>query len=249
MKVKTYITGKLYAEAKRDKWLNSLTYFVYLSANFRHKKFRVDQVTTLKKTTLYKHLEILQAKGLITRDKGVITLKSNKQFQGVFKLFTTKTDLHDIRNFLKQVPSISNIFYQIKIEAKKTYFRTLSENLHKENNNNTKSGAIRLNRFIKLREKKHRNPLKEHKVCLSIAGFARLNNLSQATACKLRKQISYLTDNLLQSKRDYLKVYDGECDKTLLKCFKENLPFVKLGLNCLFIDLATTYSLKVPDFA
>ena len=113
----TRIHGKMYYEAYEQGWMPSLAYFVYLSVNFPHKRFKVEE-TGLNTKVLYKHLNILREKGLLTYKNGLVTIISNKKiiqkyhFNSGFRLFTKETTLKGIKQFLKSVPIISNLYRQ-----------------------------------------------------------------------------------------------------------------------------------------
>lgn len=191
--MKTYINGHLYFKAHQEGWLTSLAYFIHWSALYRHKRFNIRNKKN--KTTLYKHLHILQQKGLLTYQDSVVTLLSNKSinvlFGGKEKLFTNKTQLTAIKKFLSIVPSLSNLSAQDRKESIRDEFRKLMQN------KGLVSKSV-YNAFKRKRKKfKSAKDFKiwvegDYKITLSNNGICKVQNCCYQTAVKKKRVLAEL---------------------------------------------------------
>ena len=202
MKVsKVYLTGQLYYTARQDKWLVSLSYYIYLSYLFPHKKLTVKEYLQKNKKhndkTLYKHLNILIEKGLCFKNDEIYTLASNdvlkliyrnsgeiKQgIKGKFKLFISNEnvlrDVNRIKYFLKTIPLISNLYAQQKKELIKDKFRTIEHRLK----NNEYISLKEYKSYLKFIKKN--NTCEKSKIQISIKGTKKVIQAgSEHTAVK-----------------------------------------------------------------
>lgn len=194
--MKQYINGKLYYQAREGHWLPSLAYYIYLCSKYSHKRFNVAEAIKsykLKESNVYKHIAILESKGLIfhcaNKPKGNYILASHKDvttlYKGKIRLFTNKTEnINEIKAFLKNVPLISNIYQQAKAIVKRDYYRSIKQDLE--------SGRfVSMKDLRKLRnyEKKHgeaRLKNEDPNLRISINGTMRILGVSNKTAIKGR---------------------------------------------------------------
>jgi hypothetical protein len=187
----TRIHGKMYYDAFKHGWMPSLAYFVYLSVNFPHKRFKVEE-TGLNTKVLYKHLSILREKGLLTYKNGVVTIISNKKiihkyhFNSGFRLFTKENTLKGIKQFLKSVPIISNLYRQKKmIEVKENFRRTYA---HLKHNPLAKVKVKAYKALLKFTESHDIQDIRPIQMSLHKAG--EILECSKPTAVKIRKYLN-----------------------------------------------------------
>lgn len=136
--IRVRIPGKLYAKAFHEKWLPSLSFFVYLSKSHSGKNyyFRKNEKTKMIKgisekfgiglTQVCKHLKILSDNGLVTfYEKEMRLISNQKLIAGKCKYIFVPKDISsykDIKIFLNAIPILSNIVNQEKaIERIKRY--------------------------------------------------------------------------------------------------------------------------------
>lgn len=204
----TRIHGKMYYDAFKHGWMPSLAYFVYLSVNFPHKRFKVEE-TGLNTKVLYKHLSILREKGLLTYKNGVVTIISNKKiiqkyhFNSGFRLFTKEKTLKGIKQFLKSVPIISNLYRQKKmIEVKENFRRTYT---YLESNPKAKVGMKAFRALKKFQKDNDIHDIRPIRLSLHKAG--KVLDCSKPTAVKIRK---YLNDvGIARYQRNFKLVKEG----------------------------------------
>ena len=217
-KEKVYITGHLYAKAREENWLTSLAYFMSFSICFPHKRFHLSKLKGRRQSTTYKHLHILQSKGLLTYNNGIISLISNKalqeKYEGKFKIYTRFRSVDKIKQFLKIIPSLSNLHYQKRADEKRQNLRKIKHKMDSGKGFVTMADIKSVERFVK---KKSVKQLKANfGIHLSIDGFCRINNVSKRTAVRQRKFLNNY--NLAESFRNR---------KILKKFQKQEIPHLR----------------------
>ena len=141
------IPGKLYAQAFQEKWLPSLSFFVYLSKSHSGKNyyFRKNEKTKLIKslsekhnigiTQISKHLRILSDHGLIKFYENEMRLIKNRDLipARCKYIFVPKniSSYKDIKIFLNAIPIISNIVNQEKAIKRIKRYNYISEQANK----------------------------------------------------------------------------------------------------------------------
>jgi hypothetical protein len=260
MKVKKiYLTGQLYYQAKTEKWLVSLSYYVYLSYLFPQKKFSVKQYMEKNKKhhdkTLYKHLNILTLKGLCVKNNETYTLVSNdtlksmyrnnaeikKGIKAKFKLFISNEnvlrDINRIKYFLKTIPLISNLYAQQKKELIKDKFRKTE---HKLQNNY----------FISIKEyKAYQKFIKKHNTCekskiqISIKGTKKVIKAgSEHTAVKYRKIIQ--KNKVTKNKRN-IEIIEKNSSFEMFLCLYVLDSKLRFKKGTIYKDKCTSFKILV----
>lgn len=244
---KIYIHKHLYHRVG----LNTLSYYVYLCQKFKHKKFQKNK-SGLNRNTEYKACQQLIKSKLLTLSGNTYTLISNRQineiytieknrnktfksresFNKQFKIFTSLTELNDIKYFLKSLPILNNLCKQQKQIERKQYFSNLKKRIDK--------GFGKLSEYKKLEKYLLTNNLKINYLQLSIKGMARITNVSNVSAIKYRKKLVSL--GLIKTKRisEVLKTNATNLD---LRIARTVYPYAKLFRNCITLDKSTEFQI------
>ena len=240
----TRIHGKMYYDACEQGWMPSLAYFVFLSVKFPHKRFKVEE-TGLNTKVLYKHLSILREKGLLEYKNGVVSIISNKKiiqkyhFHSGFRLFTKENTLKGIKQFLKSVPIISNLYRQKKMIAVKENFRRTYAYLKQNPLAKVKVKAYKaLLKFSKDHDIHNIRPIQ-----LSLCKAGEILSCSKPTAVKIRKYLNNV--DIAKYQRNFkliAKQVSEEYAKQAISHNKEN------GSKFTFYNLGNLYEEHSPIF-
>ena len=240
----TRIHGNMYYDAYKNGWMPSLAYFVYLSVKFPHKRFKIDQ-SELNIKVLYRHLSILRGKGLVDYKNGVVSIISNKKiiqkyhFRSGFRLFTKETTLKGIKQFLKSVPVVSNLYRQKKmIEVKSNFRRTYA---HLKSNPLAK---IRVKAFKALEKFRESHDIENIlPIRLSLFKTGELLNCSKPTSVKIRK---YLNDEgIAKYKRCFKLISKGVSSEYAQQAISYNKDN---GFKFMFYNSGNLYEEHSPIF-
>lgn len=141
MNNKVRFSGKIYYQAFSEGWLNSLSVYLYLckqqsGKSFYYKKNHktsfIKELATkvgISANSLNNHFKILINKEMITINEGEIKLVGNKTSR-INKLYLNENtnSLKNIKQFLRSIPFISNLYSQKKAIEKKKYQQYLKNN-------------------------------------------------------------------------------------------------------------------------
>jgi hypothetical protein len=192
---------------------------------------------------MYKHISVLKSKGLVEYTGGYLILSSNKNQRlryghGVarspFKLFTVSKDLNHIKNFLKSVPMLSNLYAQ---QRKIKRFQRISVIKAKAQESKFLTGSE-----FKIFKKHKETEVKYSEVNLSIKGSAKKMLCSNPTAIKRRKVLQGL-GVIKGISRTKVLAFGSSVE--LLKQARNVYPYAKRSIlnNCIYLDTSTHYKL------
>lgn len=239
---KLYLNSKLYYKANREGWLQSLSYFCYLSSRYKNKRFNKTK-TGLPKSSLERHLKVLKEKELVTVQGNTVVIGSHKEIAKIYggweKLFlnvAAQKDLKSIRNFLNSVPMISNLYFQQKKEKKKENFRIINTRCNKDVYVSKKDHKSLLN-FIK------KNSLDSSPIQLSIKRAKEVLSCSEKTAIKRKKLME--AQGIFTSKRNFEILFSNISKKDYYFCLNNDIIplYSKYNnlTNSIYLDKATTF--------
>lgn len=242
---KIRVQGKLYYKAHQNGWLKSLAYFLFLSALFPHKKFKVKHLPKKKQANSYKHINKLISEGLITKDKDYYTLASKSVLdtlygnkKGICPIYMDfKKDLDYIHNFLVVVPLLSNFHAQNKERNKKEHFRKISQKLDMGIPVSNREFKC-LRKFKKKVSKKKATP---QEIYSSLEKTSLLLGVSKPTAIKCRR---FLEQNNFCVFEDTKILYKKGSFKEYIFC-QRYIPSLKYLKGQMYLDGAKKVSIDL----
>lgn len=138
---KVRFSGKIYFQAFSEGWLNSLAVYLYLCKMHSGKTFYYERNTKTKfisrlskkigisQNSLSSHLKILVKNEMVTIIDGEIKLIGNKSnMANKLYLNEATNTLQEIKELLKSIPFISNLYSQKKAFEKKEHQQYLRNN-------------------------------------------------------------------------------------------------------------------------
>lgn len=191
---KLRVQGRFYFKAHQNGWLKSLSYFLYFTALFPHKRFKVAQLPKHKQQTAYKHLKRLVREGVVTKDKDYYILASKSVLDVMFKnnikgvsaiYMDYTTNINEIHKFLLNIPLLSNFYAQKKARERKKHYCKLKQKVDLGYPIPLKELKC-LKRFLKKYDNDSTKTTPQP-IYSSLEKTMKLNNISKPTAVKCRR--------------------------------------------------------------
>jgi|GEM_PF-6966365 len=258
---KIYINGRLYAKAREEGWLTSLSYFVYWSSKYPSKFFHVKDLKKFSRSCIKYNLKVLESKGLAVIENGYVKFTSNSKIRSQLPIYNKKREkyeyssrdklyiknpggINNIKLFLKSVPFLSNISWQRKMEGKKERIRTIYSSSSKNQPLNvSKKERKKLNELKdRLGQKRFDELHSSSGIQLSIKGSMKVLGVSRNTAIKYRRKMERM--RLVTSER--VSEVIGKCSSKeefrLMRSYYDTLPlYARYYKGNILVDKSTIY--------